>query len=107
MSDSTTDTNDTATSTVDELRALIREAEAALGSGGNASDEIEELRERLQGAIADGQNMISNLKDNLARHARRADQAVRANPYQTAGIAAGVGLLVGFLLSRRGSSSSD
>ena len=104
MSDTTADTNDSATTTVDELKALIREAESALGSGDNAGDEIDELRERLRDAIADGQNMLSNLKDNLTRQAKRADGMIRENPYQTAGIAAGVGLLVGFLLSRRGSS---
>jgi ElaB/YqjD/DUF883 family membrane-anchored ribosome-binding protein len=105
MSDATTETNGSATTTIDDLKALIREAEAALGSGANAGDDIEELRERLRDAIADGQNLISNLRDNLARQARRADGAIRANPYQTAGIAAGVGLLVGLLLSRRGSAS--
>jgi ElaB/YqjD/DUF883 family membrane-anchored ribosome-binding protein len=105
MSDSTTEANDTANTTAEELRALIREAEAALGSGNNGGDEIEELRERLREAIADGQNMISNLKDNLVRQAGRADEVIRANPYQTAGIAAGVGLLVGFLLSRRSAIS--
>lgn len=105
MPESNIDPNGSATTTVDELKALIREAEAALGSGDNAGDEIEELRERLRDAIADGQNMISNLKDNLTRQAKRADGMIRANPYQTAGIAAGVGLLVGFLLSRRGSGS--
>lgn len=105
MSDSTTESNDTANTTAEELRALIREAEAALGSSNNGGDVIEELRERLRDAIADGQSMIGNLKDNLVRRAGRADDAIRANPYQTAGIAAGVGLLVGFLLSRRGASS--
>lgn len=105
MSKSTPDTNGTSTTTVDDLRSLIREAEAALGSGGNAGDEIDELRERLRDAITDGQNMLSNLKDNIARQAKRADGAIRANPYQTAGIAAGVGLLLGLLLSRRGAST--
>ncbi len=104
MSESTTDVNDTAATTVDELRSLIREAEQALASGSNG-DDIQDLRERLQDAIAEGQNIVSNLKDSVARQARRADELVRANPYQTAGIAAAVGLLVGFLVSRRGGSS--
>jgi ElaB/YqjD/DUF883 family membrane-anchored ribosome-binding protein len=103
MSDTTTEVNGTE-NTIEDLRSLIREAEQALSSG-NGGDEIEELRERLRDAIAEGQNMVSNLKDNLTRQAKKADGLIRANPYQTAGIAAGVGLLVGFLLSRRGSSS--
>jgi ElaB/YqjD/DUF883 family membrane-anchored ribosome-binding protein len=105
MSDSTTAENETANTTIEDLRALIREAEQALASGDSGGDEFDELRERLRDSIAEGQNMVLNLKDNLARQAKRADQAIRANPYQTAGIAAGVGILVGYLLSRRGSSS--
>ncbi len=105
MPESNIGTNGSATATVDELKSLIREAEAALGSGDNAGDEIEALRERLRDAIADGQNMISNLRENLTRQAKRADGLIRANPYQTAGAAAAVGLLVGFLLARRGASS--
>jgi ElaB/YqjD/DUF883 family membrane-anchored ribosome-binding protein len=103
MSDTTTEVNGTQT-TIEDLRSLIREAEQALSSG-NAGGEIEELRERLRDAIAEGQNVVSNLKDSLGRQAKKADGLIRANPYQTAGIAAGVGLLVGLLLSRRGSSS--
>jgi ElaB/YqjD/DUF883 family membrane-anchored ribosome-binding protein len=32
---------------------------------------------------------------------KRADGAIRENPYQTIGIAAGIGLIAGYLLSRR------
>jgi ElaB/YqjD/DUF883 family membrane-anchored ribosome-binding protein len=106
MSDSTTEVNDPANTTVDELKALIREAEEALGSSAEG-DEIEELRERLRDAVANGQNLIANLTDTFKRQARRADDAIRSNPYQTIGIATGVGLIAGYLLSRRSSSGAD
>jgi ElaB/YqjD/DUF883 family membrane-anchored ribosome-binding protein len=106
MSDSTTETKDPVNSTVDDLRALIREAEEALGSGDSASEGIDDLRERLREAISDGETLIGNLTDNLKRQAKRADETIRANPYQTIGIATGVGLIAGFLLSRRCSSSN-
>jgi ElaB/YqjD/DUF883 family membrane-anchored ribosome-binding protein len=100
----TTDVNDpTANSTIDELKDLIREAEEALGASGNG-EEIDELRERLREAIASGESMISNLTESLRHQAKRADGAIRANPYQTIGIAAGVGLIAGYLLSRRSGS---
>jgi ElaB/YqjD/DUF883 family membrane-anchored ribosome-binding protein len=108
MSDSTTETevNDPVNTTVDELKALIREAEEALGSSAEG-DEIEELRERLRDAVANGQNLIANLTDTVKRQARRADDAIRSNPYQTIGIATVVGLIAGYLLSRRSSSGAD
>jgi ElaB/YqjD/DUF883 family membrane-anchored ribosome-binding protein len=104
MSQSTTEIDDPVNTTVEELRALIREAEEALGGAGDGG-EIEELRERLREAVSDGQNLIHNLGDNLKRQARRADEAIRANPYQTIGIATGVGLLAGYLLSRRSATT--
>jgi ElaB/YqjD/DUF883 family membrane-anchored ribosome-binding protein len=104
MSTSTTDTSASAENTVDELKALIREAEEALSSSGNG-EEIDELRERLRDAVASGESLISNLTDKVREQARRADGAIRSNPYQTIGIAAGIGLLAGFLLSRRSGSS--
>lgn len=107
MTDPNTETSDPINSTVDELRALIREAEEALAAGTSASEEIEDLRERLRGAVADGQNLVANFTDTVKRQARRADDAIRSNPYQTAAIAVGLGLLGGLLLSRRGSGSSD
>jgi len=101
--DTATTVNDPSNTTLEELRALIREAEEALGSAGN-DDQVDELRERLRGAVAEGQNMIHNLTDKVRYQAKRADEAIRANPYQTIGIATGVGVLLGVLLSRRFSS---
>jgi ElaB/YqjD/DUF883 family membrane-anchored ribosome-binding protein len=100
---STTDVNDPSANTaIEELKDLIREAEAALGSAGN-DEQIDELRERLRDAISSGQSMIANLTDTVRNQAKRADGAIRANPYQSLGIAAGVGLVAGYLLSRRSS----
>jgi ElaB/YqjD/DUF883 family membrane-anchored ribosome-binding protein len=103
MSTPTSDVNDTTDTTIQELKALIREAEEALGSTGN-DDQIDELRERLRDAVAQGQSMISNLTETVRQQAKRADGAIRENPYQTIGIAAGIGLIAGYLLSRRSGS---
>jgi ElaB/YqjD/DUF883 family membrane-anchored ribosome-binding protein len=98
MNDATTpEVNDpTATTTIDELKGLIREAEEALGHSGN-DDQIDELRDRLR------ETLLHNLTANVKKQAQRADQAIRANPYQTAAIATGIGLLAGFLIARRSS----
>ena len=107
MTDPNTEAAELTTSTIEDLKDLIREAESALASGQHAGEEFAELRERLREALADGQNLIGRLSDNVKRQVRRADDAVRSNPYQTAGIAAGIGLLAGFLLSRRNSAGAD
>jgi ElaB/YqjD/DUF883 family membrane-anchored ribosome-binding protein len=86
---------------VEDLRSLLREAEQALGNpGGEASDDVQALRERLRDVLADGQSTFKNLSESFRRQAARADEVVRANPYQTIGAAAGVGILLGILLHR-------
>jgi ElaB protein len=102
MSDST----DTATAgpqgtSVDDLKALLREAEEALGNADGAdSDQIQELRERLRDVLADGKITLKNVSEAIRRNAAKADDMVRAKPYQTIGAAAALGLLAGFLLTR-------
>jgi ElaB/YqjD/DUF883 family membrane-anchored ribosome-binding protein len=106
MSESTSTVDTDQSSTIEDLKALIREAEEALSSTGeNASDDIEELRERLRDVLAEGQSRIKNLTESIRRQAGAADDAIRANPYQSIGIATGVGLLAGFLISRSSNSS--
>jgi ElaB/YqjD/DUF883 family membrane-anchored ribosome-binding protein len=107
MSESNSAVDNDQSSTIEDLRALIREAEEALSTAGDdASDDIEELRERLRDVLAEGQSRIRNLTESIRRRAGAADEAIRANPYQSIGIATGVGLLAGLLISRgRGGSS--
>jgi len=103
MNDSTeTSTVDDQTGTsVEDLKALLREAEEALGNAsGGDSDEIQELRERLRDVLADGKMSLKNVSDALRRQAARADDAIRSKPYQTIGAAAVVGLIAGLLISR-------
>jgi ElaB/YqjD/DUF883 family membrane-anchored ribosome-binding protein len=107
-----THSTDTATvgedagTSVDDLKALLREAEKALGnSNGADSDEVQELRERLRDVLTDGKMTLKNVSEALRRKAGRADEVIRSKPYQTIGAAAAVGLIAGFLLSRNRSSS--
>jgi ElaB/YqjD/DUF883 family membrane-anchored ribosome-binding protein len=99
--DSTSELRDPASQTVDDLKALLREAESALANvGSTAGDEISNLRERLHTALADGKNTLGRAADLARRQAARADELVRANPYASIGIASATGLVVGYLIAR-------
>jgi ElaB/YqjD/DUF883 family membrane-anchored ribosome-binding protein len=105
--ESTTLDEQTGTS-VDDLKALLREAEAALGNADGAqSDDVQALRERLREVLAEGQSTLKNLSETFRRQAGRADEMIRAKPYQTIGAAAAIGLLAGFLMSRNRSGSKE
>jgi ElaB/YqjD/DUF883 family membrane-anchored ribosome-binding protein len=65
-----------------ELRDVVAAAEEMLAAGTD-SERVKEIRERLAGA-----------GDEL-------EARVRKHPYAALGIAAGVGLIIGILLSRK------
>jgi len=93
--------------TVEDLKALLREAETALGKGDGAdSDQIQELRERLREVLSDGKKTLKNVSEALRRQAARADELVRAKPYHAIGIAAALGLITGLLIARSRASSA-
>jgi ElaB/YqjD/DUF883 family membrane-anchored ribosome-binding protein len=65
-----------------------------------SNETLEPLRERVGRMISDGRVAIGNFTSSVRRQAGRADQTIRANPYRAVGIAAGAGLLAGFIFSR-------
>ena len=97
----------TATSTPDEIRTLLHDVESAMSeTTGEAAEKFTELRERLRTVLAEGQSTYERVRDETVRRAKQADHFVRENPYYAVGIAAGVGALVGLLVSR-GCQKSD
>jgi ElaB/YqjD/DUF883 family membrane-anchored ribosome-binding protein len=93
---------------VDDLKALLREAEEALGNAdGSQSDDVQALRERLREVLAEGQSTLKNLSETFRRQAGRADDVIRSKPYQTIGAAAAIGMLAGFLMSRGRSNAKE
>ena len=101
MSESTSTHHNQSTGTVDELKALIREAEAALSTAGvQVSDEMTGLRHRLRAALAEGKYTLDQAADLARKQVARADEIIRANPYASIGLATGAGVLVGFLIAR-------
>ena len=97
-----TTAEDTDTTTAENLQALLHEAEQALSD--TAGDKFDDLRDRLRVAVDSGKNTFARLRTQAARGARQADQLVRDNPYYSIGIAAGIGALIGILVSRSNSS---
>lgn len=92
--------------TTEELKALLHEAEQALSdTAGEAGEKFDELRERLRDALDSGKYSFERLKSEATRRAKQADQLVRDNPYYAIGVAAGVGALIGILVSRSFSNS--
>lgn len=89
-----------------DLRMLARDAESLLNAtAGDASEKATAARARLTAALEKAQNTCSELHEQgitaAKAAARRADEAIRARPYESIGIAFGAGLLLGALLNRK------
>ncbi|HWA28778.1 MAG TPA: DUF883 family protein [Lacunisphaera sp.] len=91
----------TSEETHQDLKELLHEAEQALShAGGEAGEKFDELRERLRAALEKGRFSFENIRAETVRRAKQADTLIHDHPYYAIGIAAGVGALVGLLVSR-------
>jgi ElaB/YqjD/DUF883 family membrane-anchored ribosome-binding protein len=91
---------------LDDLKTVMNDAEALLrATSTQTGEKIQEVRARAEASLRQAKERLSSIEDEALRRAREVadatDEYVRENPWQSVGIAAGVGLLVGLLLARR------
>jgi ElaB/YqjD/DUF883 family membrane-anchored ribosome-binding protein len=82
-----------------DLHTLVEDGEELLRSGANRLNEQAQakLSQALEAAKATG----VKLKDKAMQGARSTDETIREYPYQSLGVAFGLGVLIGVLLLRR------
>jgi ElaB/YqjD/DUF883 family membrane-anchored ribosome-binding protein len=91
---------------VADLKTVMEDAEALLKATSTLTGEkIQEVRARAEESLRQAKVRLSEVEEEAMRRAREvaeaADEYVRENPWQSVGIAAGIGLVVGMLLARR------
>ena len=91
---------------VTDLKVLSRDAEAMLhATAGQAGEKIAELRTKLAEALKSAKDTCHRLEDRaiegVKEGAKVADKAIREHPYESVGVAFGLGLLIGVLVGRR------
>jgi ElaB protein len=89
-----------------ELSDLMADVQDLLGRVANVADpEVIRLRAKVADALSTAKSTIGRGSESVHRHARDAmyagDSYVRDRPWQSIGVAAAVGLVVGFLVARR------
>jgi ElaB/YqjD/DUF883 family membrane-anchored ribosome-binding protein len=89
-----------------DLKTVMNDAEALLrATSTQTGEKIQEVRARAEESLRQAKQRLSSIEDEALRRAREVADAtdgyVRENPWQSVGIAAGVGLLLGLLLARR------
>jgi ElaB/YqjD/DUF883 family membrane-anchored ribosome-binding protein len=90
------------TTTHPEAVHLLEDAQALLSATAHVAEEkVVEARKRLTAAIEQGRETWNQVQEKAAAGAKAADEVIRDHPYQSIGVALGVGALVGYLLGRR------
>lgn len=91
---------------MDDLHQSIADAEEMLKLTANqAGESTAQLRERVRDRMSKAKLELQHLQQATVEKARAAGHAtdvfVHENPWKSIGIAAGIGLVVGLLISRR------
>jgi len=87
---------------VGDLKNVARDAEDLLkSSAGEVSEKAHEIRERLTAAVERAKDACERLEEKAVAGAKATDKGIRDHPYQSLGIAFGVGLLIGVLVTRK------
>src|SRR5512140_2244308 len=91
-----------------DLGTLAKDARSLLSATTDvASQKFGEARQRVVETVESAKETAGRVRDQAVDYAKATDEAVRQHPYQAMGIAFGVGAILGYLVSRRGSSSTD
>lgn len=91
-----------------ELGQLAEDAHALMTATADvAGEKVGDARKRLAAALERAKEIAGTVRDKAVAGAKATDEAVHEHPYQAIAIGVGVGLLVGYLLGRRCSRSSD
>lgn len=86
----------------EDVRTLIHDAERLLeATAGDVSEKAKDLRARLRDAVDRAKLSAADLQAQARAGARKVDEVVRQHPYESMGVAFGVGVLLGVLLNRR------
>jgi ElaB/YqjD/DUF883 family membrane-anchored ribosome-binding protein len=87
---------------VTDLKKSIGHAEEVLGAAGDQSGEkAAEIKNRLAALIESAKVTCQRLEEKTVAAAKATDRTIREHPYESIGVAFGLGLLVGVLVSRK------
>jgi len=98
----TSDSQDARERVKEDLHALMRDAEELLkATAGDMSEKAKLARTRLAEALEKAKGTYRQLEEKTVAAARATDKVIREHPYESIGIAFGVGLLIGVLVARK------
>jgi ElaB/YqjD/DUF883 family membrane-anchored ribosome-binding protein len=91
---------------VQDLRVVVADAEELLrATASQAGERVTVAREKIQKSLEQARAKLaeaeSALVDKTRQMAHMTDEYVHQHPWKAVGVAAGIGLIIGLLISRR------
>lgn len=87
---------------VTDLKRIVSDSEELLhATKGAVGDKAHEVRQRLAEGLEAAKRTCHRLEEKAIESAKAADRTIRDHPYQSIGVAFGVGLLIGVLVTRK------
>jgi ElaB/YqjD/DUF883 family membrane-anchored ribosome-binding protein len=91
-----------------DMSTLAKDARSLVAATTDvAAQKFGEARHRVVEKVESAKETARRVRDQAVECAKATDEAVRQHPYQALGIAFGVGAILGFLVSHRGSRNGD
>jgi ElaB/YqjD/DUF883 family membrane-anchored ribosome-binding protein len=85
-----------------DLKTVAHDAEDLMkATADQAGEKVAELRTRLSQALESARHTAQRLEEKTVEAAKATDRAIREHPYQSLGVAFGLGVLIGVLVARR------
>jgi|SRR4051812_10546988 len=98
----TEDIEDSTEKLLQDLKAVVNDGEELLRAGANElSERGMAARERLTAALEVAKDTQRKLQERAMAGAKATDRIIRENPYQSIGVAFGIGMLIGVLINRK------
>jgi ElaB/YqjD/DUF883 family membrane-anchored ribosome-binding protein len=89
---------------IQDLKTVAEDAEELLKeSTGTANDKTKLAREKLMAAMETAKETCKKLEAKVVEGAKATDKTIRAHPYESMFVSFGVGVLVGYLITRKSS----
>jgi ElaB/YqjD/DUF883 family membrane-anchored ribosome-binding protein len=87
---------------VADLKRIVHDSEELLHATKDvAGEKASAVREQLNDALDAAKRSCRRLEEKAIEGAKVADRTIREHPYQSIGVAFGVGLLIGVLVTRK------
>ena len=87
---------------VADLKRVVQDSEELLkDSAGAAGGKAHEVRERLAQTLESAKASYHRLEEKAIESAKATDKVIRTHPYESMGVAFGIGVLIGVLVTRK------